>query len=199
MTENAATVISDIADEAENDVTTEGSNSDKLITTTITSTEKPVAQSTVTSFPIETMDGSELATLIQLLTTISSITTSSSYANNGQEDKRPSSSSMNDDLGTTMTSNTVPNSDLPTTTIIPTTESSSSSSPFKSNVSSVPVQAEINEPVDNNTISSSHVINQSSSTQQFVTEVTSTRPYINKLGNISTFFIVNEQQKKHVY
>lgn len=191
MTENAATVISDIADEAENDVTTEGSNSDKLITTTITSTEKPVAQSTVTSFPIETMDGSELATLIQLLTTISSITTSSSYANNGQEDKRPSSSSsMNDDfLGTTMTSNTVSNSDLPTTTtIIPTTESSSSSSPFKSNISSVPVQAEINEPVDNNTISSSHVINQSSSTQQFVTEVTSTRPYINKLGNISNFF-----------
>lgn len=182
MAESFATIASDLVteepNEPENDITTEGSNSDKVITTTVDSTENPLPQTTVTGFPIETMDGSELTTLIQLLTTMSSVTASSSYANNGQ-DKRPSSSMNNDFLGTTMTSNTVSNSEV--TTIIPIAPSSSLKGNF-----SVPVQAEINEPVDNNTISS-HVINQSS-TQHFATEVTSTRPYINKLGNISLFY-----------
>ena len=143
----------------DNEMTTEGVNSDKLMTTTVQSTELP---ETTTSFPIETMDGSELTTLIQLLTTMNSVT---SPQNQGQ-DKRPS---MTD--GTT----SVTKSQI-------TTETPTSSSSFLNNNISAAIQAEVYEPVDNNTIPS-HVINQSST--QYVTEVTSTRPYINKLGNIS--------------
>ena len=163
----------------DNDITTE--SSDKLITTLkVQSMEdedqgegkKPLLQEEVTtSFPIETMEGSELTTLIQLLTTMNSVTSTSQ--NNGQ-DKEPSKS---DDLLATTTINPTVSSNSEITT----TTTTSSTSWLKSNFSGS-VQAEIYDPVDNNTIPS-HVINHS--TTQYVTEVTSTRPYINKLGNIS--------------
>lgn len=166
--------------DVDNDITTE--SSDKLITTLkVQSMEdedqgegkKPLPQEeeVTTSFPIETMEGSELTNLIQLLTTMNSVTSTSQ--NNGQ-DKEPSKS--DDLLATTTINPTVSsNSEITTTT-------TTSSSWLKSNFSGS-VQAEIYDPVDNNTIPS-HVINHSSTTQ-YVTEVTSTRPYINKLGNIS--------------
>lgn len=167
------TTTTEEVSDVDNDITTE--SGDKLVTTLkVQSMEdedqggkKPLPQEEVTTtFPIETMEGSELTTLIQLLTTMNSVTSTSQ--NNGQ-DKEPSKS--DDLLATTTTSPTVSSNSEKTTT----------TSWLKSNFSGS-VQAEIYDPVDNNTIPS-HVINHS--TTQYVTEVTSTRPYINKLGNIS--------------
>lgn len=164
--------------DVDNYITTE--SSDKLVTTLKVPNmededqgegKKPLSQEgegeeVTTRFPVETMEGSELTTLIQLLTTMNSVTSTSQ--NNGQ-DKEPSKS---DDLATTTINPTVSSNSETTTT----------TSWLKSNFSGS-VQAEMYDPVDNNTIPS-HVINHGSTTQ-YVTEVTSTRPYINKLGNIS--------------